>query len=280
MLALKCAGCTLAINPIDIESLGDLVLSSSEPQEIVVMLEAYFDASEQRASGDPERAVICVAGFLSPVRKWKRFQRDWQKLLDAYGLEYFHMTDFENYKRQYKSWTKPRHEQFLRQAATIIKSCASFGFASAVVDEEYTQAKKHNYRLSSMSAFTFCVVQCLHTLKSRADKTGYWGPIAYVFESGDGYDDGLNTLFNEIASDSIKKKRFRFGSWTCADKKQVSPLQAADICAYENTKEMVNNKALEQRIRPVRASADILFEGLKHDFRRQDGLINAGLPNA
>jgi len=90
---------------------------------------------------------------------------------------------------------------------------------------DFEQAKKIDNRLKSVSAFTFCIIQCLHAIEQHENKFGYNGNITYVFESGDRFGNELSQLEREIKS----KPRFRFGGWSTADKRKFYPLQAADI---------------------------------------------------
>ena len=52
------------------------------------MLDAYFDDSGTH-QGSP---AISVAGYMSTPDRWKRFESEWRETLDAYGVEFFHMT--------------------------------------------------------------------------------------------------------------------------------------------------------------------------------------------
>jgi hypothetical protein len=63
------------------------------------MFTAYFDASGTRNS-----RVITVAGFVSRVNKWKRFEAEWSEILSNAGVSWFHMTDFVSSLGEFKGW--------------------------------------------------------------------------------------------------------------------------------------------------------------------------------
>src|SRR5438309_2061938 len=63
------------------------------------MFTAYFDAA-----GTKRKAVLTVAGFVSRVNKWARFEREWRAILDAYEIRHFHMTDFASSANEFNSW--------------------------------------------------------------------------------------------------------------------------------------------------------------------------------
>jgi len=66
----------------------------------VPALTAYFDASGTEHSG----TELVVSGFVSTVKKWKGFEREWRALLDDAGIPYFHMKEFAPSTGIFASW--------------------------------------------------------------------------------------------------------------------------------------------------------------------------------
>jgi hypothetical protein len=86
---------------------------------MVLLYASYFDAS-----GKPGRhPVLSVAGAVAPVKKWIRFERDWQQVLKDEGVTEFHATDFAASRKEYEGWKddKPRRTKFLNRLGKIIK---------------------------------------------------------------------------------------------------------------------------------------------------------------
>ncbi len=54
------------------------------------MLAVYFDESGTHKGSD----CVTVAGYIGDSQSWKRYDAEWQAALKAYGLPYFHMTEF------------------------------------------------------------------------------------------------------------------------------------------------------------------------------------------
>src|SRR5271157_889044 len=78
------------------EHLAMSVLFSGYNSEVQIALATaytgYFDAS-----GHPsQQKAMTVAGFSSTVKKWKRFDIEWTKILRSEGVNLFCMTDFVN----------------------------------------------------------------------------------------------------------------------------------------------------------------------------------------
>jgi hypothetical protein len=115
-------------------------------------------------------------------------------MLSKAGLLYFHMTDFEAYQVDYKDWTKAVHNHFFKKVARAITGKAKFSLGRGVAHDDFAWAQSRNAKLQGVSAFTFCASQCFHTIAEWATKHTYSGNIAYIFESGDGFEGELLAL--------------------------------------------------------------------------------------
>src|SRR2546429_1238415 len=77
-----------------IEHLARSLLFSRYSEDFLIAMitgySAYFDAS-----GHPSRGkVLTVAGFVSTVEKWARFDLQWNTILGSENIKVFRMTDF------------------------------------------------------------------------------------------------------------------------------------------------------------------------------------------
>ena len=124
------------------------------------MLVAYFDASRTELG----RPYVAVAGCLAHLDKWKLFQPEWQQILDEEGLSSWHMTDFEAYEKEYRGWTRERHEQCFTRIGTVIVNRTDFAFGRGVAYDDWEYAKTQNEILGPWSAFTYCANQCFHSI--------------------------------------------------------------------------------------------------------------------
>jgi hypothetical protein len=105
-------------------------------------LSAYFDASGKE--GFP---FITIAGAVSPIKKWIRFERDWSEILETHDVTEFHATDFAASLGEYKGWKgdKTRRSGFLRKLIAVLKKNTNKLFTLTVDMEawEAVPAKKH-----------------------------------------------------------------------------------------------------------------------------------------
>ena len=103
------------------------------------MLAGYFDES-----GTHDSAVITsVAGFVSTPERWQRFDEEWKRVLDHWGLEYFHMKECAHYTAnfaQFKTNELGRKQLLWCLAFLICRHCL-YGCAVSVVRKDSRDAK-------------------------------------------------------------------------------------------------------------------------------------------
>lgn len=204
------------------------------------MLSAYFDESyNQRTLKEPNLPLVyTVAGYLSSVQQWKAFQKEWDKALKSAGIpSHFHMTDFESRFGVYEDWTNEKRIDFLQTLHSIIHKYVLKGFATSIVIEDYnklTEKQKNEVFGEPHMCALFSCLKHIHTLFNELELSE---PIAYVFESNKKYDGLIARAFSDMPDEA--KKGYRIGSLSFA-KKDCMPTQAADILAYEITKELAN----------------------------------------
>jgi hypothetical protein len=77
-------------------------------------LAGYFDES----ATNPTDPALCFAGFISDEERWAAFSDKWGAAMTEWGIPYFHMTDFEARREQFKDW--PRDEMSKRRLEYLI----------------------------------------------------------------------------------------------------------------------------------------------------------------
>jgi hypothetical protein len=125
-----------AIDPDASETVVDEVPSSgqhnqetcSPRQYSVRMFRAYFDRSEL---GDPAE-VLAVSGYLSAPEKWTEFEPAWQHALSEFGVETFHMTDFECRRSAFEGWEQARRTAFIVRLIDVIAAHAFVAIGAAI----------------------------------------------------------------------------------------------------------------------------------------------------
>lgn len=205
----------------------------------MVMLSVYFDESyNQPTSKEPDMPLVyTIGGYLSTVQQWKAFQKEWSKTLKDAGIPFFHMADYESRFGFYKDWSDEKRIEVLQKLHTIINKYVLKGFATSILISDYEG-------LSAEQKFVFgephvcALISCMKHIAVLCDEFDITDRIAYVFENSR-FNGRISTTFGNLSDED--NKGYRVGSLTFAQK-ECMPLQAADILAYEVTKEIARQK--------------------------------------
>jgi hypothetical protein len=101
------------------------------------------------------------------------------------------------------------------------------------------------------SPYSFCAHACLTAVRSWADQTNYAGGIAYFFESGHRSQSEADGIMKRLFQQSQLKASHRYASHAFADKRNLRPLQAADLIAWQwhtDQKRRMTGKSLSPRL--------------------------------
>jgi hypothetical protein len=154
---------------------------------------AYFDASGKHTK---KYRILSVAGALAPIKKWIRFEQQWNEVLKNEGLSEFHATDFHASQGEYKDWKgdKERRSKFLNKLKIIVENNTNKLFSVSVELDAWDEVNKEYYLeeiLQSPYALAglFVVDQTLGWAKRKGTKN-----LKIVFEDGDEGWGGLVKL--------------------------------------------------------------------------------------
>jgi hypothetical protein len=204
------------------------------------MLSAYFDES-----GTHKQApIIVIAGWIAGDKEWIKFSNKWQAVLTKYNLPYFHMSEWEGGHGLYKNMTEKEKRLLIDRLTTIIKKHASIGifgaFHRSTYDEVLREIYGDDYKNKFVKPYGVCAMRCIETTRRWMTSKSLDGPLAYVFETGARYSGQFFEAFKAMQK-IPRLKRMYPGGMSFYDKRDMLPLQAADILAYEMYRELINH---------------------------------------
>jgi hypothetical protein len=221
------------------------------------MVQVYFDDSGTGAND----SVVVVAGYIASLLQWQRFDQEWRSLLSEFGVRVMHRAELENFRGEFVGWTPAKRDVFVQKAQRIIRRRTYVAIGIAVIKSDFEKIIPETLKRFYGGAYGFCAILCLARAKRWFDKAKQKDPIDWVFEAGTAGSGQIGHLLDAIYAKVEMRNDFRLGRWTFAGK-DVVPLQAADVIAYEIFKHAVN-RAVTQPRRKVRLS-------LQHLVRSQD----------
>ena len=199
---------------------------------LTVMLEAYLDESGTHKNSP----IMCIAGYVLEPAQCLKLDEAFAEVLREHNLEFFHMGDCAHGAKAFKKVPKPTRIAIARRMIETIKLRVRVGVAFSIAEADYDFVVPERHRDFLGSAYTFCAQALFQTIAFWADAQKIVEPIAYFFESGHANQPEanrfLNYIMNNPAWDDLRKL-YRYRSHTFANKRDLRPLQAADILAWQ-----------------------------------------------
>jgi Protein of unknown function (DUF3800) len=242
--------------------LGEALLTafpSTVPPEdrFLVLLEAYFDES---GTHDGSK-VLTVAGYIGDPAAWVHFEGEWRAALEEYGLEFFHMNKFAaGAPPVYARWTREQRLDNLKRLIDLTNRHAYASVGVCVPLESFQSLVPPDAQEFLGGPYGFAAIACFFETARlvRAHRSDGW--ISYVLESG-GPDPGVvANHFKRFMQRPELRQYLRLQSLRFDDKRVFTPLQAADILAYElyrHLPKQLGNDLRLPRLRNLRLLAEV-----------------------
>src|SRR5882757_3127003 len=205
----------------------------------VAVFRAFIDESGIH-DGSP---VVTVAAYVARPRIW----RDWTKQWNAAKkpIQVYHAADAANLGGEFRNWTKADMNALAAKLLPLIANAEISGVVAGVHMGAFNEAMERRPDLRKFIGTPYAA--CFHILVGKIirlqNESRSTERVSFIHENNDFSNDALES-FSWIKKNVNENGRFvslQFGS-----KAEFTPLQDADILAYEG------NKYLRDRATPVR----------------------------
>ncbi|MGI8519379.1 MAG: hypothetical protein ACR2MC_02005 [Actinomycetota bacterium] len=210
------------------------------------MFAAYYDASG--AEGDSRKPLV-VAGLISTVLRWRKFERDWNRVLadPEFNVPYLHMKEFAHSQKgsPFESWkgNEEKRKQFLDRLRRVIKRRVHRATLMYLPLEHFT-AVNERYRLQEVigGPYSLAAVGCFGHVDKWVKAKHPGDHVEHIFEAGDKGQRIFEAVSKVAGYFPIIRRKFdgERGTW-------ITPLQAADWFAYEYALELMRRDAPGER---------------------------------
>jgi len=244
------------------------------------VLHAYLDDS-----GTHKESPLCVvAGYFGSERHWNNLALRWRKVLDAEGIDEFHANRFWSHVGganvpEYRNWDEARSSRFLAGLLDVIgESKRIFPVCSTVVMQEWNLLPDDERNYLTGAAFNIdgqlrmpgapkkpYFLPFLNVIATVLDYCKPGHKVDFFCDQNTNFSGYAQKYFQDIkgwASNKDKsrilEKFGRLGNLSFADSRANTPIQAADLLAYESYLYGVNRmqKAMKELVpRPALVSA-------------------------
>jgi len=205
-------------------------------------LTSYMD--ETGHSDDPTLEYVGMAGFVAPFGAWEVFETGWGDLLRNAGLhEAFHMKEFAHSQGQFTSWKGKEEDRraFLGRALTLITATGGTPIGAIVSLSAFRSLTKLQ-QSSFLDPYYLAFQTCTRGAAIEAVFEEAPEKVAMVYAYHDEYGTNSGGRAEKLWH-AIKKHYdhgHRMGSYASSTPDKSSPLQAADLFAYELSHEFEN----------------------------------------
>lgn len=222
--------------------LRDILVYNKGVHRAVLMLRAYFDESGH--SRDPRESVIAIGGCIASLEEWTKFETDWDELLVTFRLDWAHAVDLQQFDKQFLDWDEYRRRQFQKSALNIMNQHIVQYIGAVLPLDEY-KALTDRQKQECPDPYYLCFQDCVHAAGIEAEDYGPAEKVEVVFaenvemggktttaKMGEDQDEGLAYRCYRACKRDLPIRE-RLGPITFDNPRNLFPLQAADIVAYE-----------------------------------------------
>jgi hypothetical protein len=193
-------------------------------------MKAYIDDSG--SGGDSEWYVL--AGYLGTVEGWNSFDDAWKHVLsDDPRIGYFKSSEAESLRSegQWASVSKERRDAKIDRLIEVIGRWSRRAICARMKQRVYDDLVKGQIPQAWDSPYYFLLPSVIGASINIERLDGESNPVDFVFDSDTKHKKGFNRLLP-----SLLPMQSYYGSLVnmiYGDEKQVLPLQAADLLAWQ-----------------------------------------------
>jgi hypothetical protein len=211
---------------------------------MMLKLRAFVDES---SSGQKDKAVFLMGGWVADVDAWERFTEDWDKELSKPpAIEYFKHCEAKRQEGQFEGVSATDADRKILNLASVIERHLKpnnhhYGILTGLKPEvlrillKGAPATKKQVRsvLKMTTPYDFCFHSIAGLILAHQCFTlGSDQPVDFIFDSNSQFDD-CNKIYREFKTRMRQEMAAIAGTMVEGDDEELAPLQAADLLVGE-----------------------------------------------
>lgn len=205
----------------------------------VAVIKIYMDESGTHGGSDksPPSPFVTVGACLAQPKSWKTFTTAWNAAKKPDGINVYHAVDCANQRREFKGWSKPQSDAFAKKMLPIVGKHVGWIVCVGIEMAPFEEAMKAHPHLRKLfgTPYEACFQWTVQLILDKVEELSSRESLAFFHECNDYQSEALKSF------DWVKQHRRKHASnMTIAfgGKDKYTPLQAADIVAYEGNKRL------------------------------------------
>jgi hypothetical protein len=224
------------------------------------ILHGYFDDSGKLQ----DQNIIALCGWISHLLDWEKFAEQWHAALERHNISDFHMAKLKG------------QDAVLEDFVGIIKRNSNVlcGVGAAINTQVYRampQVFRNKAGHPHFLAFSTIVKLAIDRIEAFAREVGFGDEVflALIFDQDEQLSQECFKLLNKLKKIDERVRKRVTGLCFC-NRRQVYPLQAADMIAYETRAE------IDRRINRPQEPVSKIFAAMttKDPSGKPDGFYN------
>jgi Protein of unknown function (DUF3800) len=198
----------------------------------MLMLTAYMD--ETGHSRDEKQHFNGMAGLMAPAEYWEVFEDKWYKLLTKFRLPYIHMKEM---RTLLAGWSESKIKKLSEAVWKVIKETRAMPIGSIIPMDDFRPLEE-KLRRYALDPYYLAMQDCI-SLSTISVMPGPFmssdSRVTMIFSDQVEFKHEAHRMFD--AAVKADKTKPRVDPPAFHDMRDLLPLQAADVVAYEIYKE-------------------------------------------
>jgi len=180
--------------------------------------------------------ILCLAGLVAKNTDWAKFDGQWRQACVEEGISLpFHMREFAGFRGQFRDWTEERRRRALGKLIRAISDAEAIPIGSVVSVRDFNAFSPRMKKLMKDPYFMAFQPLTYHMAVAASMVQPIGGPVTMVYAHHPEHSDGVSNagqLWQGLRKHNPIISLF-MESYVCGEQIDHTPLQAADLWAYE-----------------------------------------------
>jgi len=182
-----------------------------------------------------ESGLIVVAGYMSNAERWPTFDKEWREALSDFGIARFHASDCANGAPPFDAWTHQQRMDRPIDLIAIVNRHIVMSVATIIPRALYNEHVAQSDRRKLGGPYGLAAVTCGLEIAKVMRMLDADARAAYMYDAGTRGSGEILKSFSEVlkTKEQAARDRYRLATVNFVDNREITPLQAADLLAYE-----------------------------------------------
>jgi hypothetical protein len=209
------------------------------------VLTAHFDESYNKQ-------CFCVGGWLASDDDWSNIGRQWRKEIKRASqmsvrnglrtIKRFHASDCATFGGDFRGWDQTRQVALMQKLTGMIGTNKPIGFVVSAQLGDFVRGYPGHEEERHKACYFFCLLNCFLLIGDFMHEHFPEERVTIIYDRGKISEAGAPLAFSSMKNDKAWEPRKYFVTSAPMGWERCTPLEVADLLAYEGFKYTINAK--------------------------------------